>query len=71
MLTTKDTKVIDLNKEIPDAENPVGTGVNVATDWGKGIGVFVQNNKGMVITGVVALAVIMVSKNVFSHGKHR
>lgn len=71
MLTTKDTKVIDLNKEIPDAENPVGTGVNVATDWGKGIGVFVQNNKGIVITGVVALAVIMVSKNVFSHGKHR
>jgi len=67
----KGEKVIDTSKEIPDAETPVAEAANVATDWGKGVGTFVTKNKGIVITGVVALTLIFVSKNVFPHTKHR
>ena len=59
------------NKEIANPRNGIEEGVNVTTDWGKGVAHFIQNNRGTVITiGGLALAGLTV-KYIFSPHKKR
>ena len=69
-----DNKVVEkeAGQEIPDAHTPVEEGVNVFTDWAKGVKNFVQNNKGLVITGASILGIIIISRSpLFSHKTRR
>ena len=52
--------------EIPGASNALETTANVATDWGRGVKNFIENNRGTVITlGGLTLGVLAV-KYIFS-----
>ncbi len=60
-----------IDKEIPYADSPGEHAVNVFTDWARGVKNFVENNKGVVITGAAILGIIIISRSPLFTGKKR
>jgi len=58
------------DSELPDDDSPAAKTVNVLSDWGKGVGDFVRENKGVTIAVVSISSIVLIARSgIFPHHK--